>query len=359
MSVTDASVLPQENTVRKLLKVAIIGGPNVGKSTLINKIMQMNICDVSPKIHTTRIPIKLAFNSGNTQIIFVDTPGLVTKKESTRYKLNQSFLNWSKSTLKEIDIIGVIEEAHQVKQGNIVHPNFVRTLESIRVMKPVFLVVNKVDLLSTSKERNKVTLSEHEISHKTINFSRIFFVSALKGIGHMDIVNYLLGQAKEGEWILDDGVVSDTPIDVVITNLLRAKLLNGLPYEVPYVCKYEVEYLQENNFGELVCVANIQCRNTTQMKFILRGRKDFFKRLSQELEADLYYILKKVVKIRSVQIILRTSLPSTTMLSFFGSSKKLSREFPKRYSVNSLLKSCKTEAAKTTEAAKETKSPVN
>lgn len=66
----------------------------------------------------------------------------------------------------------------------------------------------------------------------------------------MDIVNYLLGQAKEGEWILDDGVVSDTPIDVVITNLLRAKLLNGLPYEVPYVCKYEVEYLQENNFGK-------------------------------------------------------------------------------------------------------------
>ncbi|KAK6625176.1 hypothetical protein RUM43_005467 [Polyplax serrata] len=281
MSLTDASVLPQENTVRKLLKVAIIGGPNVGKSTLINKIMEMNICDVSPKIHTTRIPIKLAFNSGNTQIIFVDTPGLVTKKESTRYKLNESFLNWSKSTLNEIDIIGVIEEAPQVKLGNIVHPNFVRTLESIRVKKPVFLIVNKVDLLSTSKERNEVALS----------------------IGHTNIVNYLLGQAKEGEWILDDGVVSDTPIDMVITNLLRAKLLNGLPYEVPYVCKYEVEYLQENNFGELVCVANIQCRNTTQMKFILRGRKDFFKQLSKELEADLYYILKKVIKIRIVECI--------------------------------------------------------
>ncbi|EEB10758.1 GTP-binding protein era, putative [Pediculus humanus corporis] len=291
-----------------LSKFAILGRPNAGKSTLINKILKMNICDSSSKSHTTKFPIKASFTHGNTQIVFVDTPGLVTKKEFSKFELDDSIVGWEQNVLNEVDMIGLICELPYFNTNIKYHKTLIRKIRTLKNPKPIFLILNKYDVIkqysyvgNSIDNINKALEKENESDEELpkIEFSKIFHISALKNLGVDRIVDYLLSEAKESDWILDDNVC-DKPPTVIITSLLRAKVMDLLPKEVPYQCSFEVEYLEENDYGELVCVALVRCKKLKHLKLALTHRKNKLKKLVRNLESDLFIILGKVIRLRVV-----------------------------------------------------------
>lgn len=130
---------------QRLLKIAIIGVPNAGKSSIINSIVQRNICPYSCKVHTTRSSVRAVRTVNDTQLVFLDTPGLVDSTEITKYNLEKTFANDSVNSIEEADIIGVIHDVSNRFTRNRLDPKVLRLLH-LYPNKDSFLVLNKVSL---------------------------------------------------------------------------------------------------------------------------------------------------------------------------------------------------------------------
>jgi len=133
---------------QRLLKIAIIGVPNAGKSSIINSIVQRNICPYSCKVHTTRSSVRAVRTVNDTQLVFLDTPGLVDSTEITKYNLEKTFANDSVNSIEEADIIGVIHDVSNRYTRNRLDPKVLRLLH-LYPNKDSFLVLNKIDLLKS------------------------------------------------------------------------------------------------------------------------------------------------------------------------------------------------------------------
>ncbi|XP_066988688.1 GTPase Era, mitochondrial [Macrobrachium rosenbergii] len=134
----------------KLLKVAIIGVPNSGKSTLINVLMRWRVCSVSSKVHTTRINARAILNHGSTQLVFLDTPGLVTHDEVSRHGLERSLLMEAEKSLLNADLMAVVHDMSNHHAHNELHPTVLRLLALYPDM-PSILILNKLDVLKSKR----------------------------------------------------------------------------------------------------------------------------------------------------------------------------------------------------------------
>ncbi|VVC43480.1 Hypothetical protein CINCED_3A022094 [Cinara cedri] len=140
-----------EQKQQRLLKIAIIGVPNAGKSSLINSIVQRNICPFSCKVHTTRSSARAVESIGDTQLVFLDTPGLVDSTEIKKYNLEKTFANDSTNAIDEADVIGVVHDVSNRYTRNYLDPKVLRLLH-LYSTKDSFLVLNKIDLLKSKKQ---------------------------------------------------------------------------------------------------------------------------------------------------------------------------------------------------------------
>ncbi|MPC43887.1 GTPase Era, mitochondrial [Portunus trituberculatus] len=131
-----------------LLKVAIVGMPNCGKSTLINKLMGWKVCSSSQKVHTTQVNARAVYNVGSTQMVFLDTPGLVSPQEVARHKLQRHLLTEPELSLHEADLLAVVHDISCHFTHSSLHSRLVRLL-ALHPTIPVVLVLNKVDLLKS------------------------------------------------------------------------------------------------------------------------------------------------------------------------------------------------------------------
>nr|XP_053656214.1 GTPase Era, mitochondrial-like [Cherax quadricarinatus] len=138
----------------RLLKVAIVGVPNCGKSTLINTLVGWRVCSVSYKVHTTEVRARAVHNMGSTQLVFLDTPGLVTPKEITKHGLKRSLVTETELSLHEADLIAVVHDVSNHFTRHDLHPRVLRLLTLYPTL-PSVLVLNKVD-----KAKNKQILLE-------------------------------------------------------------------------------------------------------------------------------------------------------------------------------------------------------
>ena len=238
--------------------VAVIGRPNVGKSTLINKIIGQKVAITSDKPQTTRSRIQCILTHDDAQIIFLDTPGI----HKPKFKLGEYMLKAAEGTLKEVDAIFFVIDATEKFGGG--EKYILERLEA--TTKPVILVVNKVDLID--REKLLPILSEYSTRR---NFAAIVPISATDGTN----VDALIDEAKkflpEGVQYYPSDMITDQPERLIIAELIREKLLHATQDEVPHSIAVDVEEFTTRDNGTIFIRATIYVERDSQ-KGILIGK---------------------------------------------------------------------------------------
>ena len=213
--------------------VAVIGRPNVGKSTLLNRIIGMRILAVSDKAQTTRNKINLIYSDDESQIIFLDTPGMQTP----RNELGDYMLRESSSALEDVDLITYIVDTSKIigKQDRLI-------LDKLKKLKDkkVILLINKID--SIPKE---AVLHLIEMYSKEMDFLEIIPISAREGDGTEIYLDTVKKYLPEGPKYYTDDYVTDRPMKFIVAEIIREKALQFLEEEVPHGVAVEIEQMEE------------------------------------------------------------------------------------------------------------------
>lgn len=291
---TNFTSIRRENP--SFLRIAIIGAPNAGKSTLINSLVNRSICPTSSKVHTTQTKCDAVYSSENTQLVFVDTPGLVTKHEQNRYKLSSSFQDDPKASANIADIIGVVHDVSNRNTRNKLHSNILDLLKSLQSEIPTILIINKID-----KIKNKHTLLEtiRILTNKNSwpNFSDVFLISALNSDGINNLKEYLMYSAKSQHWQYNEETYTDQSIETIVKQTVRAKLLDFLPNEIPYMSHLTLEYLQKSSEGGITASVTVENSTKKRTSIIIGKNAERIKLIAQACEKELQYALRAPVKL--------------------------------------------------------------
>ncbi|MBR0261637.1 MAG: GTPase Era [Selenomonadaceae bacterium] len=238
--------------------VAVIGRPNVGKSTLINKIIGQKVAITSDKPQTTRSRIQCILTQDDAQIIFLDTPGI----HKPKFKLGEYMLKAAEGTLKEVDAIFFVIDATEKFGGGEKY-----ILERLNATtKPVILVVNKIDL--TEREKLLPIIAEYSARR---DFAAVVPISATDGTN----VDELIAEAKkflpEGVQYYPADMVTDQPERLIIAELIREKILHATQDEIPHSIAVDLEEFTPRDNGTIFIRATIYVERDSQ-KGILIGK---------------------------------------------------------------------------------------
>jgi len=269
----------------KTLTVALAGAPNAGKSTLTNYIIGEKVSIVSPKVQTTRDLIRGIFIDKNTQIIFIDTPGVFIPKKVRL--LERKIVKTAWSGIGTADIVCLLIDSTE-KFGDKVKTILDEFKK--REIKHV-LVLNKVDAI---KKPKLLTLTK-EITDYFPNFSEIFMISAKTGEGVDDLKKYLLDQAKDGKWTFKEDEITDAPIKFLASEITREKLFEELNEELPYSIDVETEKWEEFDNGDIKIQQIIYVLKENQKSIVLGKRGQLIKKVGIEARQEIEKFLNKKV----------------------------------------------------------------
>lgn len=240
--------------------VTIIGRPNVGKSTLMNKLSGEKIAIVSDKPQTTRNTIRTVVTREHCQIIFMDTPGI--HKPKTR--LGEFMVDSAQGTLGEVDLVLFLIEATETGIGG----GDLFIIEQLKKLKiPVFLIINKIDLI-----RKEVLFKLITAYKETMDYDAIIPVSAIKDEGTELILTEIEKRLPEGPKYFPDDMLTDQPEKVIVGEIIREKILQLISDEVPHGVGVEILSFKERPDGQMIDIqATIYCEKDSH-KGILIGR---------------------------------------------------------------------------------------
>ena len=222
--------------------VAIIGAPNAGKSTLMNFIVGAKVSIVTPKVQTTRTRIKGIAMVADSQIIFIDTPGIFAPKR----RLDRAMVNAAWQGTDEADITLLLHDSARSSSDDVTE-NIVNRIENIQREFPnrkFALILNKIDLIKPEDLLGKASKLA-----KITNFEKIFMISAKKGKGVKDLVRWLAEQMPQGPFLFDPNDLSDMPQRQLASEILREKLFINLHQELPYQLTVETDRWLEKEDG--------------------------------------------------------------------------------------------------------------
>ncbi len=218
--------------------VAVLGAPNVGKSTLINQIVGAKVSIVSPKVQTTRTRVLGIHIEGTSQIVFIDTPGIF----QPRRRLDRAMVAAAWSGAEDADAVLLLVDAAKGLDDNT--RAIVERLKSAG--RPAILVLNKVDL---AKKPALLRFASELNAGGT--FTDTFMVSALTGDGVADLVAHLAGRMAEGPWHFPEDQISDMPQRLLAAEITREQLYRQLHEELPYAATVETESWEERRDGSV------------------------------------------------------------------------------------------------------------
>ena len=258
--------------------VAVIGRPNVGKSTLINKVIGQKIAITSDKPQTTRSRIQCILTQDDAQIIFLDTPGI----HKPKFKLGEYMLKAAEGTLKEVDAIFFVIDATEKFGGGEKY-----ILERLSATtKPVILVVNKVDLI----EREKILPIIADYSARR-NFAAVVPISATEGTN----VDALIKEAKnflpEGVQYYPADMVTDQPERLIIAELIREKILHATQDEVPHSIAVDLEEFTPRDNGTIFIRATIYVERDSQKGILIGKGGAMLKNVGKEARPEIEMLL--------------------------------------------------------------------
>jgi len=222
----------------KCSTIALVGDPNVGKSSLLNKFIGQKVSITTHKVQTTRVNIKGITNIKTSQLIFIDTPGIFAPKR----KLERSIVNEAMMGLDAAEKICVIFDVYKLS-GDAFEQ--IKDKLKSKGKENCFAIINKVDLL---KDRNDLLPKLKEIFDMGY-FTEVFPMSALKEKGIEGFLNMMADKAPQGEWLYDDDQVTDVSVRTIAEEITREKAFILLHRELPYSLKIETENWEEDEDG--------------------------------------------------------------------------------------------------------------
>ncbi len=214
--------------------VAVIGAPNVGKSTLVNSLLRFKLAAVSPKPQTSRFKISGIISDGDAQIVIVDTPGVIQR---SRYALHEYMMREVKTALSDADVILFMVEP---KPPGDLEERIIEQLKGSPEEKPVILVINKID-----KVHKNVLLPVIEDYSRRYPFAEIVPISALKGDGLDILLEVIKKYLPEGHPFYPEDEISDKPLRFIIAEIIRERIFVHYREEVPYSTAVKVEEFRE------------------------------------------------------------------------------------------------------------------
>lgn len=217
--------------------VAVIGAPNAGKSTLVNQLVGAKVSIVTHKVQTTRTRVRGIAIHGDSQIVFIDTPGIFTAKR----RLERAMVQAAWAGVEDADIALVIHDASR-RQISADSRQVIEGLAKVRC--ELILVLNKVDLVK--RERLLELTAELSAMGK---FSKVFMISALNGDGVDDLVGYLASRMPKSPWLFPEDQLSDVSLRVLAAEITREKLFLNLHQEIPYALTVETDSWEEFKDG--------------------------------------------------------------------------------------------------------------
>ena len=236
--------------------IALIGAPNAGKSTLINALVGSKVTIVSRKVQTTRTLIRGIAIVGNSQLIFVDTPGIFSPKR----RLDRAMVATAWSGAHDADLVGVLIDAREGIDEEAEH--ILAGLKDVR--QPKLLVLNKVDVVA---KPDLLALAQR--ANEAIAFEHTFMISALNGDGVPDLKSWLAQRVPEGPFLYPPDQISDAPMRHLAAEITREKLFERLHQELPYQSTVETEAWKELRGGDIRIEQTIYVERESQRKIVL------------------------------------------------------------------------------------------
>lgn len=263
--------------------VALIGRPNVGKSTLLNSVLGEKIVITSDKPQTTRNRIQGIHNLPDAQLIFIDTPGI----HRATSRLNKSMVDQALAAITEVDLILLLVEAHRPPGER--ERELVGLLGGVRV--PVMLVLNKIDLV------DKAVLLERIAAYRELYpFREIVPVSAERGEGVERLVALVRDGLPEGPVYFPDDIITDVPERFIAAEIIREKVFRLTRDEIPFSTAVEVDSFKERQDGSLVSIAaTITVERDSQKGIVIGRRGAMLKRIGMDARQELERFLNSKV----------------------------------------------------------------
>ncbi len=258
--------------------VSVIGRPNVGKSTLLNRLMGEKLLIVSDKPQTTRNRIRCILTDRDFQIVFMDTPGI----HKPRHRLGQYMVKTALRTLEEVDVIVLVADAEKPFGSG---DEFVLK-ELSHVKTPVVLVLNKIDLVDS-----KTVQELEDLYRRKFSFTSVLAVSALKGEHVLSLTKKLIPLLPEGPQYYPDDMIIDHPERFVTAELIREKVIQLTKEEVPHAVAVEIEEMKEREENIVYIRALIHVERESQKGIVVGAGGKRLKEIGTLARQDIENLL--------------------------------------------------------------------
>ncbi len=290
--------------------VTLIGRPNVGKSTLMNKIIGQKIAITSNKPQTTRNRIQTVYTSDEGQIIFLDTPGIHKAKN----KLGEYMVNVAERTLKEVDVIlWLVEPSNFIGAGE---RHIVEQLKNVKT--PVFLIINKTDTVKKDD-----LLQYIDTYRKIYDFAEIIPASALKGDNTDTIIELIYKYLPYGPVYYDEDTVTDQPMRQIAAELIREKALKCLDDEIPHGIAVAIDRMNFRKDGSIVDIdATIVCERESHKGIIIGKGGAMLKKIGSAARYEIENLVETKVNLKLWVKVKKEWRDSDFLLKNFGYDKK-------------------------------------
>ncbi|HJV65895.1 MAG TPA: GTPase Era [Geomonas sp.] len=258
--------------------VSIVGRPNVGKSTLLNRILGEKIVITSDKPQTTRNRIQGIHNIAGGQVVFIDTPGIHRAKN----RLNKFMVEEALASIEGVDIILFLVEggADPAREANMIK----EVLAGVSI--PVILVMNKIDLVPKGE-----LLERMQCYGETYPFKEIIPISAITGDGVEQLVKLVHGLLPEGPCYFPEDILTDVPERFVVAEIIREKIFRLTRDEVPYSVAVVVDSFKEREDGLVSIAATINVERDSQKGIIIGKKGDMLKKIGMQSRQEIEQLL--------------------------------------------------------------------
>jgi GTP-binding protein Era len=273
---------PGGNANRRCGFIALIGAPNVGKSTLINALVGAKVTIVSHKVQTTRTLLRGIATLADAQLVFIDTPGIF----QPRRRLDRAMVSGAWVGAHDADMVGVLIDA---KRGMDAETSAI--IERLAGLdRPKILLINKIDLVDKPDLLNLVKSATERVA-----FAATFMISALSGDGVADLKHWLAAQVPVGPWHYPEDQITDAPLRQLAAEITREKLYLRLHQELPYQSTVATESWEERPDGSIRIEQTIYVERTSQRKIVLGKGGQTIKAIGADARREIADIVEQKV----------------------------------------------------------------
>jgi GTP-binding protein Era len=277
-----AGVAQDDGKEKRCGFIALIGAPNVGKSTLINALVGAKVTIVSHKVQTTRMPLRGIATAGDAQLVFIDTPGIF----APRRRLDRAMVSTAWAGAHDADIVGVMID---VRRG--IDEETGALFERLAgVAQRKIVILNKIDLVA-----KPALLALAKDANDRAQFQATFMISALAGDGIADLKHWLVLNAPAGPWHYPEDQITDAPLRQLAAEITREKLYLRLHQELPYQSTVETEVWKELKDGSVRIEQTIYVERESQRKIVLGKGGASIKAIGADARREIAVIVEQPV----------------------------------------------------------------